>query len=66
MPKIVYNQFDNLLDVGPTTKGMQQIFPNSELLTVDLTQNSPSGAITIKFVQELIKPLEEKLLSLKD
>lgn len=63
---LIYNQFDNLIDIEPTIKGMQQIFPNSQLLTVNLAQHSPSGAITIKFVQELIKPLEEKLLSLKD
>jgi len=63
---LIYNRFDNLIDVKPTIKGMQTIFPNNEVLTVDLTQHSPAGAINIKFVQELIKPLEEKLLSLKN
>lgn len=62
---LIYNRFDNLIDVKPTIKGMRAIFPNSEVLTVDLTQHSPAGNIDIKFVQELIKPLEEKLLSLK-
>lgn len=63
---LVYNKYDNLIDVGPTVKGMKRLFPNSEILQVDLTQHSPAGAINIKFVQQMIKPLEEKLMKLKN
>ena len=62
---LVYNKYDNLIDIKPTIEGMQRLFPNSEILQVDLTQHSPAGAIDIKFVHEMIRPLEEKLLKLK-
>lgn len=62
---LIYNRYDNIIDVEPTIRGMQTIFPNNEVLTVDLTEHSPAGAINIKLVQKLIRPLEEKLFSLK-
>ena len=63
---LIYNKYDNLIDIEPTISGMQRLFPNSEVLQVDLTQHSPAGAINIKFVHEMIKPLEDKLMQLKD
>ena len=61
---LIYNQYDNLIDVEPTIKGMQTIFPNSEVLRVDLTEHSPSGAISLKVVQKMIVPLEKKIIQL--
>lgn len=62
---LIYNKYDNILDVTATVAGMQSIFPQSEVLQVDLTEHSPAGEVSLEFVERLIKPLEQKLALLK-
>jgi pimeloyl-ACP methyl ester carboxylesterase len=58
---LIYNRDDNLIDLPPTIAGMQTIFPNSEVLHINLTKHSPAGEIDLKVVEEMIEPLNAKL-----
>ncbi len=61
---LVYNKYDNIIDLGPTIKGMQRIFPNSELINVDLTTHSPAGEIDVALVNRMVAPLRKTLKKL--
>jgi len=63
---LIYNRYDNLIDLPPTIAGMQKIFPNSEVLHINLTKHSPAGEINLNTVEEMIEPLNAKLKLLRD
>jgi len=63
---LIYNRYDNLIDLPPTIAGMQRIFPNSEVLQINLTKHSPAGEISLNAVEKMVEPLSAKLNFLRN